>query len=97
MYVLNEGDCGFVRAFDWCAVAFRITTNASLLPSNEAHMVDNMAKDHPIGPGDRVKLEDRKDQFGAQADDGRLVVPGGEYAENAGMNIADCSMKSTFC
>ncbi|KHN87540.1 hypothetical protein Tcan_03244 [Toxocara canis] len=45
-----------------------------------ANVGDVMGMDRPVGPGDRVKLEDRKNQ--QVDDDGRLVVPGGEYAHS---------------
>ncbi|VDM41053.1 unnamed protein product [Toxocara canis] len=48
--------------------------------ADAANVGDVMGMDRPVGPGDRVKLEDRKNQ--QVDDDGRLVVPGGEYAHS---------------
>lgn len=47
-----------------------------------AKVDDALDMDRPAGPGDRVKLEDRRNQ--QDEDDGRLVMPGGEYANSLG-------------
>uniref|UniRef100_A0A915C6A1 Uncharacterized protein n=1 Tax=Parascaris univalens TaxID=6257 RepID=A0A915C6A1_PARUN len=49
-------------------------------PLDIAKVRDTLDMDRPAGPGDRVKLEDRRNQ--QDEDDGRLVIPGGEYANS---------------
>uniref|UniRef100_A0A9J2PMD8 Uncharacterized protein n=1 Tax=Ascaris lumbricoides TaxID=6252 RepID=A0A9J2PMD8_ASCLU len=49
-------------------------------PTGVAKVDDALDMDRPAGPGDRVKLEDRRNQ--QDEDDGRLVMPGGEYANS---------------
>lgn len=49
-------------------------------PLGVAKVDDALDMDRPAGPGDRVKLEDRRNQ--QDEDDGRLVMPGGEYANS---------------